>query len=460
MVVVASAHAQAGAQKESLARPEEEPNTQIIFANPDSTHTILPLLPSYDDMSPDMKNLVQFAIGADSFKCPTQKQAIILHLAKWRQNPDTSFALISNEWYVYHTHQKAGSSACALIQAHLKANGDQRLNGDTDAILIGLTSFLTTGGTPASVPATVSYKASATPAIAQNIQDLTALISAVTGISANAGKPLPQSSPTFVAAGAIAGYRKAGKVRLPFVFNLSYSVALPTAAQSAGTQANVNQGAGGQGGQGVQGGGKQTNGGTANVVVNGGNQSGNGFQVTDCTDLSSSKSPCSSTKTFTSEDSEAWDVSVGIAVPGVPELVYGSSLTTAPKIKWHTDFYGFIDIFPFAKLVTKESAIPHIIAGIPLTSQPLHRSSYGISEDITSWTGLESHGFPVRINAYAAIAYEKVQYLTGSATGGNLSLKPGWTLKPNFGVEVPISSILSKLSSKSKSSSTKNASSN
>jgi hypothetical protein len=435
----------------SQARPEAEPNTQIIFAVPDQTHNLLPLQGRYDDMPADMKDLVRTATGSGSFSCPASKQALLLHFATWRQNADSSFALISNEWYVYHVHRESGGK-CSVVQAGLKANGDQSLYQDTDAIVIGFTKFQTTSGTPAAVAATITYKASATAQVAENIQDLGALISAVTGVSTNAGKATPPSSATFVAAQTIAGYRKNGRTSLPFIFNLSYSVGLP--APQSGDQTQPNPAAPAAGAPAAGGGAKPANGGNQNVVVNGGGQTANGGQqVTDCTGLTPSKSPCSSSKTFRSDDPEVWDVSVGISVPGVPELVYGSDLTAKPTTKWHTDFYGFFDIYPFAKLVSKESPVPHFLAGVPLTSQPLHRSSYGVAENITSWTGLEKHGFPLRINVYAAVAVEKVNYLRDST--GTLSLKPGWTLKPNFGIEVPISSILSKLGSKSKSSSSK-----
>lgn len=442
------------------ARPESEPNTQIIFASPDQTHNLLPLHSAYSDMPADMKDLVKSATGSDNFSCPSPKQALLLHFANWKQNADASFALISNEWYVYHVQKSR--TGCVVRQAGLKANGDQRLYGDTDAILIGFTKFQTTTGTPVAVPATVTYKVSATADKAENVQDLGALISAVAGVTLTAGKPIPPSGAVFVAAKTITGYRRNGQTALPFFFNLSYAVGLPSSQQTQQGQSNQGQSlsGGGAGGGNAQ---KPADGNNTNVIVGNNAQGSDSQQVTDCTTLSSSQTPCSSSKKFRSDDPEVWDVSVGISVPGVPELVYGSNLTAKPKTKMHTDFYGFIDIYPFAKLVSKESAVPHLIAGVPLTSQPLHRSSYGVAENITSWTGLERHGFPIRLNVYVAVAVEKVNYLVvapGSSGSSSLSLKPDWTLKPNVGIEVPINSILSKLGGGSKSKSSGKGSGN
>jgi hypothetical protein len=129
--------------------------------------------------------------------------------------------------------------------------------------------------------------------------------------------------------------------------------------------------------------------------------------------------------------------------------------------------YGLFDIYPLAKVLTKESGIPHFNFGIPLTSQPFYRPYFGLAENLTSWTKLEKLGFPVRMSFYAGIAYMKQSVLMGltpgaTATSAQFSsaLRGDRVLKPMYGVEVPVSALISKIGKKSSSNSKSGNSSN
>jgi len=156
------------------------------------------------------------------------------------------------------------------------------------------------------------------------------------------------------------------------------------------------------------------------------------------------------------DDKEYWDVSLGLAIPGPKENVFKASSTggvptSSPTT--HTDAYAFADFYLFAHLWNKQSLAPHVNAGIPITSQSLHRPYVGLSEDISGW--LQRHGFPLDLCVFGGVVFMKQQLYDPTAP---TKLRTDWAHKAMYGVEVPISSIASKLSSKSKASSSKSGS--
>jgi len=115
--------------------------------------------------------------------------------------------------------------------------------------------------------------------------------------------------------------------------------------------------------------------------------------------------------------------------------------------------------FHFGALVPKESRVPHINVGVPVTSQSLYRPYFGIAENLTGWTRLQKAlSLPVSLNFFAGMVYMKTQYIVGSPqtqTEFNSNLHWHRVWKPMFGIEVPVSAMASKLGGKSSS---KNAS--
>jgi hypothetical protein len=221
----------------------------------------------------------------------------------------------------------------------------------------------------------------------------------------------------------------------------------------------------GAGGGGPGGGGKGAN------PANQGNQqqsatpSPSPSQPVDCTDVSST-SPCTFTRTFTVDDREFWDVSLGISIPGPVEKTYVAASATAPIVlntdgqayvaptkKTHTDAYVFFDFYPLAHVEPKDGPLSfHLHGGIPITSQPLHRPYIGMGVPLTKW--LEKKGLPIEIDAFGGIVAMKQTVFvpdpnTKPVTG---TYKLDWAWRPIWGIEVPIGAITGKLSSKSSSS--------
>jgi hypothetical protein len=223
---------------------------------------------------------------------------------------------------------------------------------------------------------------------------------------------------------------------------------------SNGTQSSnpstASQNAGGPSGSGNQGKNSGNASGAASSPIN--------PQPVDCS-IVSSQAPCTFTDTFVNSDREAFDFSIGVSLPGTKEAQY----SPAQKIVTHTDLYALVDLYPLAiiqhfadwswtaYMPSKESWLPHFNFGIPIASQPFHRPSFAIAENLTTWTKAEKYGFPIRINAFVGIVSMKQQI---NATGTKYDR--AW--KPICGIEVPVSSLVSKLSSSLSGSGSKSGS--
>ena len=176
-------------------------------------------------------------------------------------------------------------------------------------------------------------------------------------------------------------------------------------------------------------------------------------QPVDCSQTVAA-TPCSFAHTLAVQDREYWDVGLGLAIPGVVEAVYtpSGSPNKLPgrSVVTHTDAYAFFDFYMFAKNHDKLAFLPHINGGIPITSQPLHRPYVGVSWDISGWA--QRRGFPLDFCVFGGVVFMKQQIYD---PGQPNDLKTDWARKGLWGVEVPISSIASKLTAKGKGSSSK-----
>jgi hypothetical protein len=265
-----------------------------------------------------------------------------------------------------------------------------------------------------------AYSVTVTPGTPQNWADLGALISGLTGLSSSqaftGGGVGDQTFDTYVAVACQDGTEK-----LPFDMNVAATIlqtpAVPGKDPSSPQAPNP-----------------------GNVVCSG---SGN-------------TTPCATSRTFTSQDREYWDVSIGVTIPGVRETKYTfstTSMTATGSPTRHTDPYALFDAFPFGYVVPKESAVPHVVVGIPVTSQSLYRPFFGLSENLTGWTGVQKKwNLPVGINFIAGVTWMKTQVLVGppptTQAEFNKALQYPRVWKGVFGIEVPVSSIASKLGGK------------
>lgn len=177
----------------------------------------------------------------------------------------------------------------------------------------------------------------------------------------------------------------------------------------------------------------------------------------DCSGLSD-KTNCTISRTLTSVDKEWWDVSLAQTVVGVKESKFsisGTSLISKPTT--HNDLYALFDVYPLAKWVTKDSGIPHFTAGLPVAGQTLYRPSAGMAINVTGWTHLERLGFPVKMSLFANIVNMKITRVMGMpTTSAQLAAdsKTARVWKPIYGIEVPVSALISKVGKGSQSKTT------
>jgi putative Ig domain-containing protein len=180
------------------------------------------------------------------------------------------------------------------------------------------------------------------------------------------------------------------------------------------------------------------NGGTSkNTGAQNSNQSGNGAQVVDCT-ATTSDSPCTISRSFRSDDKEFFDFSLAVAIPGPKETIFSTSSSGSVQhsVKTHTDMYAMLDLYPGYLRWNKESGAPHLVVGLPVTSQVFHRPFFGVAENFTSWTGLQTHGLPLQISVFGGIVYMQTN---------SPALKPSRVAKAMFGVELSVGALVSKI---------------
>ncbi|HWZ96859.1 MAG TPA: hypothetical protein VN025_03790 [Candidatus Dormibacteraeota bacterium] len=406
-------------------------NTVVASCNdPDDTTKDLAL----DKIAPDLSNLMNgtelvwnrtklYRIASHAAKDPAvvdsidTKRAYVFHVDHWAAGPPHS--LISSDWYVYRL-TKDGK----LKQTGFTSEGEPLLYGLKRATIIGIEVF-DDGGKSGAVK--INYKTSVVQGTPANSQALGQLISALLGLA----------SPSIQFAGELGcevltsvSFQE-GTERLPFELNVAVS------AYDAGKV-------------------------KANAADNPKQSSLAG--VADCPDLSSG-AKCELSRKFTSEDREWWDVSIGVTIPGVRETKYGiANNSLSSSVKTHTDLYGMFDIYPLSYRWTKDSAIPHLVVGLPLTGQTFYRPFFGVSENLTGWHGFQKKlGLPVGINFFAGIVYMKTARVDGNPTTADqlkIATKYDRVAKPVFGVEVPVKALVSKIGKSASKNNNSDASGN
>jgi hypothetical protein len=338
------------------------------------------------------------------------KQAYIFHVDHWT----SSHVLVSSDWYVYKA-----TGAGKLKPSGFTANGDQLLYGLRRALLIGIEIF----DSGVSGPVHFDYKVSAVQGTPENAQALGQLIAALLGLA------VPTADITAeVGCSVLAGASfQNGTKRLPFDLNVAESAYDSTSVKDSDSS-------------------KGTGGPAQNATPG----------VADCSSIAKG-SPCTLSRTFTSLDKEWWDVGIGVTIPGVRETKYSIVSGSLNKtVTTHTNAYALFDIYPFAQYKTKDSPIPHLAVGLPLTNQTFYRPFFGISENLTGWNGFQKWSGLPTLNFFAGVVYMKTSIVSDSpTTQAELTSDQRFVhaTKALFGVEVPVKALISKVGkSKAKNS--------
>lgn len=378
---------------------------------------------------------------------PDTEQVYIFHIARWKNaGTDASPAsqLISSAWYAYRYsrfHSKKDSPQ--LVPVSLTGSGDPLIYGAKRALVLSLDIFAQPGAGDQLQSAPGTLQAVNSVALNQGTPENMTNLGTILGAFADVAKSTQMaagSGPKFDVYAA--GTCQQGTSQLPFDLAITESAASET--QKTVTSFTAAGGGGGGGGDKSK---QQAPAATSNAAA--------------CTG-SGNSTPCTMTRTFTSKDREFWDVSGGLAIPGVRETTFsfsasGSSGTTTSSTTRHTEAYVYADFFPFWLVAPKESWFPHLNAGVPVTTKSLYRPYFGFAENLTGPSGLQKKlNLPAAINFTAGACYMKTEEILGSLpttqAGFTSSLKWHRVWKPMFGIEIPVSSITSKLSGKGSSS--------
>lgn len=397
------------------------------------------------------------APALDPAKIPGAGVAYVFHLVTWSHQRLQPTYPVSSDWHVY---QWAGKDT--LKQTGFSSDGNPRMYNKKLVLIVGVDRFKD----PATMSGTVvdAYKSTATPGQPENEKNLAALLSALLGIS---GATVPSAVPEeerfpaqeiFIASGA-----QPGAAHLPFDMKVLVNSddhyaqdqqnASPTIIRRPRTNP-TGAAADGSGGNPPQ----DTN--NANTdTSNGGNKPQTPAEpdpgVMSCTGKNNSL-PCTTTRTFTSTDREWWDVSIGVALPGVRETKYGiSNGALHSSVTRHTDFYAMLDLYPFAFAAPKDSWVPHFNVGVPLTGQSLYRPYFGMAESVGGLlTGLfrpqRQIEMPLGLNIFGGVTWMKTQVVSGNpTTAADLATATKYVRvrKAMFGVEIPVSALASKIKS-------------
>jgi len=383
--------------------------------------------------------------------CPDHKLAegdsvdspILIHASKWKFQ-DGVYDRISSEWQVYRPQNKsaAGASVVALLKTGLSSRGktawwDNRpaLYGDKSVWIFAIAEI--DGADPLDcIPAKacalksldLAYSVSEAKITSEREQDFAALAKALFGAVTVGGGPLNATiarPPDHVCLNCLVGAIRVATIDLPAQLTLSVKATVPTAESGDGA-APVARAA------------------KADPAASG--STDKPPSSADCSAVSA-KAACTTTRTLENYDKEFWDIALAIATPGVLEPNYASS-NPAKQLgpTRHTDLYGMLNFYPFYSSFSKDSILPHLVAGIPVTSKPFYRPFFGVAENLTGWTRWQKHGFPLRMSFFAGVVYLNEETVIGNGSGG-LSISHARTLKPMAGIEVPLSGLVSKIGS-------------
>jgi hypothetical protein len=349
-----------------------------------------------------------------------ENQAYLFHITHWSPTADAQFRLTGSSWYAYK-FSKSG----ILKFSGFTGSGDQLVYAKTRALVVGIAGFDSLSVDTKLDDFKETYSVATVQGTPENLQDLGLLLSALGGFANTGAQGVVEAekiTPFVVSIGC-----QVGTAKLPYTMTVTDSTVAKPAAKGAG-------------------------------AVDKSSDSSAQPGAVNCS--AGMKTPCSSSHDFVSKDREFWDVSIGITTPGTRETKYVmSNGAVQTSVTRHTDFYGMFDVFPCGWKFSKDSGCPHFNVGLPLTGQTFYRPYFGIAENLTGWTGIQKTlKLPVGINFFAGVIYMKTHYVVDDpVTQAEFSIdnKSTRVWKGVFGIEVPISAMVSKIgkSGSSKSSS-------
>lgn len=143
-------------------------------------------------------------------------------------------------------------------------------------------------------------------------------------------------------------------------------------------------------------------------------------------------------------------MNLGLNLPSVdtPIFTLSKDNKVQESISKKVSPYAFVSLYPFAAVSPKDGAWPHINLGLPVAGQPLHRPFAGVAEKIP-WLDRYT-GIPISVFAGAVALKESISTLPLglTTTPDQFVLRSHWVWKGMFGLEFPVSSLISKIGKK------------
>jgi hypothetical protein len=167
-------------------------------------------------------------------------------------------------------------------------------------------------------------------------------------------------------------------------------------------------------------------------------------------DTQKKDSGSSISRTFSVLDKEYWDINLGLNIPSVnqPSFMLSKDNVVQRSISKKVSPYAFVSIYPFAAFSPKDGNWPHLNLGLPVAGQPLHRPFGGVAEKIP-WVDRYT-GIPISVFGGTVALKESISTLPigPTTTPTQFALRSHWVWKGMFGLEFPVSALISKIGKK------------
>lgn len=160
--------------------------------------------------------------------------------------------------------------------------------------------------------------------------------------------------------------------------------------------------------------------------------------TTDPATKSTTQKPCILTQTIIDEGLYHWDVSIAVPTPGYKESVFDSNNALMPKSVTRTNAYAMLDIAPWGEDFVKPQlfGIPHLMTGLPLAGKVFDKPFVGGFGEEVGLTKL----LPFSARLFGGVVYNK------EFRGAEQQPHRVW--KVQYGIELSMSSAISKLKGK------------
>jgi hypothetical protein len=157
------------------------------------------------------------------------------------------------------------------------------------------------------------------------------------------------------------------------------------------------------------------------------------------------------TRTIHALNRGAWGLGMGVDFPFKETQISDDKGTVTSSVSHRINVYAFGDFHPAFWWRPKNYYYPHILGGMPINGQPLHRLFAGLAQPLPLET-LTS--FPISI--FGGAVFLREQQPTDLTVVGQMvdagtfqsALKTHWVRKTMFGIEVPVGQLLGKIKSK------------